>query len=819
MVDKITSMRGSNRFFWWAGFFCVAAFLVDLAVTLFDSSRDQFLVFSDISSAILGLAAAAALFFAARRTMPQSFRLGRAWTLIAVAQLCYAIGDVTWAVLELGFHEAPFPSIADFYYLSHYPIFFIGIRLLIDAKASRYEALKTFLDISIIMLASLLVFGNYLLGPVIISVAKNTLQEQALSLAYPVGGLVMLWALTILLFYPPRGQHPAPLWFLVASMTMLIVTNSVFCYQTLNDNYQTGLTDLGWITTHLLSLAAGVCQGELAGRPDQGNPHRSERFLSGLRQFFIQYARFIWAIAAFWILVRAHQAHSILDFNLLAAGVGVVIGLAVIRQVIALLENQKLAADLSRALEQVQRQASDLESTNLALQSEIAERKRAEQQLSHDALHDALTGLPNRTLFLDRLGWAMEYTRRRADCPFSILFMDLDSFKVVNDSLGHSTGDDLLKAIAGRLKRNLRASDTVARLGGDEFVILLEDSCEARSAPLVARRILADLANPFEILGRTVVATASIGIVQDISDYAQPEDALRDADIAMYHAKTMGRSRYEIFDRHLREQAISRLELENDMRRELASGTGFLLYYQPILKLDTAQIAGFEALVRWKHPQRGLILPGSFIPLAEETGLIIPLGHWVLREACRQLLEWQQEYPCDPPLTVSVNISSKQFNQPDFAGKIQQVLRETGLDGNSLKLELTESVCLESSGPAQETFNQLKVMGVATQIDDFGTGYSALGYLNHFPNLVQTLKIDRTFVQEIERDGTSPGLVRTIVALAHDMGMEAIAEGIESEEQLAGLRDLGCPYGQGFLFSRPLERNAASLLLRERFPV
>ena len=818
MADETPITRGTNRFLWVVVILCAAAFTVHLAVTLLGTSQEQIVAFSDVFSVVLNLAAAVGLFYAARRTMRNSTRQGHAWAVIAAAQLCYAVADIIYAVLEVGLHEAPFPSVADFFYIVYYPLIFIGIRLLVDTRVSRYEGLKTFLDISIVMLASLMGCVNYLLGPILISGAESPWLDQALSLAYPIGDLVLIWALMTLLFRLPKGQHPGPLWIMATSMTVMIVTDFVFGYQSLLGTYQGGLVDLGWIVTYLLTVIAGVCQGSLANRASRGDLNPYEGLITSLSQSIIQYIPYAWAVAAFWLLVYAHKEPLFMDFRLLAAGVGTIIGLVIVRQIIALAENQRLSARLSGALEQVKRQASDLETANLELQSEIIERKRAEQQLSFDALHDALTGLPNRTLFLDRLGWAIEYTRRRADCPFSILFMDLDSFKVINDSLGHNTGDEILKAIAERLKKSLRASDTIARLGGDEFVILLEDTRETRSAPLVARRLLADLVNPFEIQGRTVVTTASIGIVQDISDYAQSEDALRDADIAMYHAKTMGRARYEIFDEQLRDQAISRLELEHDMRRGLAAGNEFMLYYQPILKLDPSRIAGFEALIRWKHPQRGLILPNDFIPLAEETGLILPLGRWVLREACLQVREWQQLYPSDPPLTVSVNISSKQFNRPDFLAEIEQVLRETGIEGSSLKLELTESICLESTGPALETFNHLKAIGVESQIDDFGTGYSALGYLKHFPNLVKTIKIDRTFIQEIDGDGSSPNLVRTIVALAQDMGMDAIAEGIETEAQLNQLRELGCPYGQGFLFSRPLERNAAALLLRERIP-
>ncbi len=436
--------------------------------------------------------------------------------------------------------------------------------------------------------------------------------------------------------------------------------------------------------------------------------------------------------------------------------------------------------------------------------------KMAEKQLLHDAFHDVLTGLPNRALFVDRLGQAIERTKRRRDDSFAVLFLDLDRFKVINDSLGHTIGDRLLVAIARRLEVFLRTVDTVARIGGDEFVILLEDVRGPDDAKRVATRIQEELALPFFPKDHKVFTSVSIGIVLSTSEYIRPEDILRDADIAMYRAKSKGRARFEIFDAEMRTQAIARLELETDLRRAIGFQE-FLVHYQPIVSLENNRIIGFEALVRWQHPERGLIPPEEFIYVAEETGLIIPIDWWVLRTACQQLADWQTSFPSDPPITISVNVSAKHFAGLDLVRQVENILQATGLDSSSLKLEITESVFMETDDIAQKAFAQLQNIGIQLQIDDFGTGYSSLGYLQRFP--VDTIKIDRSFVSRMDGHTTNSEIVRTIVRLARELNMEAIAEGVETREQLDQLKDLDCDFGQGFLISKPMNSAAAEKLI------
>jgi diguanylate cyclase (GGDEF)-like protein/PAS domain S-box-containing protein len=444
--------------------------------------------------------------------------------------------------------------------------------------------------------------------------------------------------------------------------------------------------------------------------------------------------------------------------------------------------------------------------------SDITERKLAEEQLLHDAFHDSLTNLPNRALFTDLLARSLGRAWRRADYRFAVLFIDLDRFKVVNDSLGHTVGDELLRAITRRIERCVRPGDTVARLGGDEFTILVDDIGNPSDATRVADRIQRELTQPFTLSGHEVFTSASIGIALSASGYEAADDLLRDADIAMYRAKALGKARYEVFDTAMHARAMALLELETDLRRAIERNE-FRLYYQPMVSLETGRIAGFEGLVRWQHPQRGLIGPAAFVPIAEETGLIIPIGRWVLQEACRQMRQWQERFPAMHDLTISVNLSGKQFAQARLVEDVSQALKESGLAPGRLRLEITESAVMENAPSAMAMIDQLRGLDVKIDIDDFGTGYSSLSYLQRFE--VDHLKIDRSFVSNIGSDrGENAEIVRTIVTLAHHLGMDAVAEGVETEDQLRMLRELGCGSVQGFLFAEPVSQDEAEGLLR-----
>jgi diguanylate cyclase (GGDEF)-like protein/PAS domain S-box-containing protein len=455
---------------------------------------------------------------------------------------------------------------------------------------------------------------------------------------------------------------------------------------------------------------------------------------------------------------------------------------------------------------------------------DVTDRKRAEEQLVHDATHDALTQLPNRALFLDRLQRAVNRARRDPEYNFAVMFIDLDRFKLVNDTLGHLAGDRVLKHFARRLSGCLRnttaansletldvrrpvGDDTLARIGGDEFAILIEELRDVSDAIRVAQRILKRLETPHDLDGVDVYTAASIGIATKSTDYKSADEALRDADIAMFRAKTVGGSRFEVFDPAKHSQGIRRLQLESELRRALENHD-FEVFYQPIVSLESSKVESIEALIRWRHKDHGLIPPHEFISIAEDTGMIVLIGRWVLREACEKLHMLQQTHPDSAPKTVSVNLSAKEFAQADLVENVRKILEETGLNPGSLRLEITESVAMNDVDRVASMLTELKKLGVRISIDDFGTGYSSLSYLRRFP--IDTLKIDRSFVAAMDDSQESREIVRTIMTLANNLNMDVVAEGTETVTQIDELKTMACKYAQGFFFSRPLDGDALS---------
>ena len=462
---------------------------------------------------------------------------------------------------------------------------------------------------------------------------------------------------------------------------------------------------------------------------------------------------------------------------------------------------------------------------------DITERKRAEALLEHHAFHDGLTGLPNRALLLDRLQRAIAIARRHGDFRFAVLFIDLDEFRVFNDSLGHSAGDDLLIQIARRLASCLRGADTVsrpapansadiamsdstlARTGGDEFVVLVEELRDPSDAIRISERILGRLTVPFDVGTHEIVISASIGIIVGGNSSAQASDVLRDAEIAMYRAKRAGKARCEVFDSAMHADAVKRLRLETDLRRGLELDE-FRVHYQPLVSLRNGQIVGFEALTRWQRPQ-GIVMPGEFIQVADEIGIITSINRQLLRETCEQLHRWHALFSSPSPLSISANITAKQFAQPDLAAQIGDILKLTGVDACCVDLEITENIAMADAERSAVVLSQLKALGVRLSIDDFGTGYSSLSRLRRFP--VDVLKIDRTFISGMDGDDESREIVKTIITLAHSLGLKVVAEGIERQEQMAALKEVGCELGQGYLFSKPADAASMEQLMASRY--
>jgi diguanylate cyclase (GGDEF)-like protein len=459
----------------------------------------------------------------------------------------------------------------------------------------------------------------------------------------------------------------------------------------------------------------------------------------------------------------------------------------------------------------VEKRTMELTLSNKKLLQEISERRRMEKQLQYDAFHDALTGLPNRAVFMNRLAHLLLLSKRQTTHQFAVLFLDVDRFKLINDSLGHMIGDNLLVAIGQRLLSSLKPGDTIGRFGGDEFAILLEDIGDINDILNVAERIQMELCKPFKIGENEIFTTVSIGVTFNSPDYETPEQILRDADIAMYQAKAKGKSCSVVFEKGMHTLAVEQLQLETDLRKAVERNE-FVVYYQPVVSSVSNCVIGYEALVRWNHPERGLLYPGDFINMAEETGLIVFIDRFVLREACMQMSKWQHQYPESSLKFMSINISNKQFLQADMVEYVTWVINETNIIPSSLKIEITEHVIIENPETLIGIFSHLRSLGIQLYIDDFGTGYSSLSYLHLLP--IDGIKIDRSFIRRIGNKGENSEIIKTIMLLAQDMNVNVIAEGIETENQLENIKALKCDYWQGYLFFKPVDSKHAEALIK-----
>ncbi|NLF51106.1 MAG: EAL domain-containing protein [Leptolinea sp.] len=791
--------------------FIAMIFVINIAILLFPPDDYTRMFISDIEAPLIGLGALLALMQAAYRTRKVWPEMARAWLFLSLAQALMVIGDILWAVLELGLDEVPYPSIADVFYLLFYPLLMIAVLWFPVQKQESFGLLKRTLDFFSIILALLAFFWIYIIGPVIESVMRLPYWEKFLGLAYPIGDLIVVGAVSVLVYNRLDRKTGGPIVLILAGLFVMIVTDVIFSIQSIEGTYQSGgIIDLGWVIQYILFWLAALWQIHISH--ESSNLSKASSNLSDMANTLFSYIPLVGLLAAAGMMYHSSIENLMMSTGVLLIVTIVLWVIVLFRQIVTGLETRRLFRQVDNSLDTVDKQANELEAANRVLELEIAERKRAEERLVFDALHDFLTHLPNRALFIDRLDMAINRTRRLADIPYSVLFLDLDQFKQINDTKGHAAGDELLVLVAKRVSDCVRVNDTVARIGGDEFIILLENAGDDANVFNMAERILDSFKQPFPLAGENIHISVSIGVIVSLTDYENSNDVLRDADIAMYHAKSEGKSRSAIFLPEMRTQTMQRMLIENELRYAIEYSE-FRLLYQPLYTLIDHRLVGFEALIRWHNPRMGLVCPDVFIPVAEETGLIIGIGDWVLNEACTQMKKWHKAYPGFDHLSINVNISGRQFAAADFVEKLQNTLKQTGLKPECLKLEITESVLLVGQQMESNLFGSLRDMGVHLQIDDFGTGYSSLSYLQHIP--VDVIKIDRSFIQEILHGEKYVELLRAIIRMAHSLGMETTAEGIESEDQRGLLEKMGCNYGQGYLFAKPLDASVVEFELLE----
>jgi diguanylate cyclase len=707
----------------------------------------------------IGLSAVIANFAGQRVHRPRNVF---AWRMIAFGQASFLTADIVYYLLEAFRDTTPFPSMADGFYLMMYPLVIVGL-LQLHRDVSRRRDWASVVDAGLVAVATFATLGVLVMDAYITDHSLNV-AGRVISLAYPVMDVALL-TVAARLIGAVHLRHSS-FAFLAAGLCSLFVADTIYGVLNSAGAFQTGgVADAFWIAFYGLVGAAALHPA--MGRPVQ--PRDVNGRLTKPRLF---------------VLCLVVLTVPIIDLGwgkpydkVLTVGASMVMFLLVLARLLGLVR---------------------------VIQDN-------EQQARHDAHHDSLTGLANRALFAERV---TQFVHQRRHGVVSVLFIDLDDFKYINDSLGHQAGDELLVAVADRLRQCVRDVDVVARLSGDEFAVLLESAVDRQDAIAVAERVRDSLATPISLSYRDVTISASVGIaVERRTDIERPDALLRAADVAMYRAKSKGKGRFEFFERDMHLEAIERLDLKTDLQSALERGQ-FELYYQPVVRLGGSRDrANVEALIRWNHPTRGLVDPERFIGLAEQTGAIVPIGRWVLHEACGQLVRWRAQYPTTAPKGVSVNLSVRQLHDPKLLEDVADALSASRLEPQALTLEITESMLIEETDRGSRALEQLKAMQVKISIDDFGTGYSSLSYLRRFP--VDTIKIDRSFVEEMAVSPTSEALVRAVVDLSQSLGVTTVAEGIETAEQLAALERLGCTYGQGFFLSPPMRRQDYERIFKE----
>jgi diguanylate cyclase (GGDEF)-like protein len=709
-----------------------------------------------------------------QRGLRLSGSLRKSWVLLGASCGAWGLGQTIWTIYETGLgREVPFPSWADAGYLAAVPLAAAGLLMMPATAQSMAGLLRNVLDGVMVALALFCTSWILVLGPLFAAGGENLL-STILGLAYPVGDVATI---TILIFALLRARHGGeaarqPLYLLGLGLTGIALADSGFVYLTSQTSYTSGsFIDLGWFAGFVILWVA-------ARRPERPVPTAdSETGLRFVSSLSVPYTPVV--VMATAVLFQHLRGES-LDGTATFAAMGVLL-LIVLRQVLTLRENLALVRNLEDRVEQ-----------------RTADHKRLQEELAHQAFHDSLTGLANRALFKDRVEHALTRLQRRRR-PLAIFFLDLDRFKAINDSFGHASGDALLIAVSKRLRDCVRVEDTVARLGGDEFAVLVENLASEAEVRIVADRVKEAFRDPIVIDGRELAIAASIGIAISEAGAETADDLLRNADLAMYRAKAAGGgARQYIPEMHA--GMIERLELETDLRQALAREQLYLVY-QPIVDLQTGRLSGAEALLRWQHPTRGVVSPADFIPVAESSGMIVPIGEWVLRQACRDARRWD-EIPGGEALSVSVNLSGRQLQTTELPSMVPQALLEAGLAADRLTLEMTESVLIDRNDETLALLHELRRIGVRLAIDDFGTGYSSLSYLHRFP--VDIVKVDRSFIELLTGEADETSLVGSIIRIGQGMRVTTVAEGIEDPTQLKALQRLGCDRGQGYHFARPM---------------
>ena len=803
--------------------FAVLLTLVQAGIVLFTQDESISSMIADIVTVTSSLAAVLGMFYGTLWSYRLNRRIGLAWCLFLLAMINWALGDMIWAYYDLIVGEVPYPSIADIFYLSIYIFFFVGILRIPRLPDNSSSTSWLWLDILIVMFSASIIFWNFLIGPIILDNQQPWLAVLVNS-AYPIGDLFLIMAITMIIVLPRSPLWLKPLYLMMMGHILSAVADVIYLYQTINETYASAaFFNILFSIAPLALMLSGLSQALAVQQVTFGQktiPLQRQTIQFSLLRLVIPFA---WVLLAFILLGLGTSSKQLFTSTQFSILLGALIFLLAIRQVISAFNNKHLSIELQAMNDQLEKKvaqrAGDLIQVNHKLLLEMEEHKRTEmmlrereEKLTHFGLHDILTGLPNRSLLLDHLTKAIARYHRQPNHRYAILFLDFDSFKIVNDSLGHLSGDQLLIQIGQRLASHIREEDMVARLGGDEFVILLKVFDDESFISIAADRILDSLKEPFLIGIKPIYITASIGMVVANPNYQTADEVIRDADLAMYEAKSKGKARHVLFQSELRITAINRLALDSDLRRALEEKE-FILYYQPIVSLKTRRITGFESLIRWNHPTRGLIGPAEFISIAESNGFIDFITHFTIQEACRQLNQWQTLHPLETPLFVSVNLSPNSLRHPELLHWINDSLRAFSVSPGSLVLEIVENALIQDADNARYIFTALRRLGVKVSLDDFGIGYSSLGYINQYP--IDNLKIDKSFVNHITESREVNAIVRAIITLASELGFNVIAEGIETQAQMDSLKELGCKYGQGFLFSKALDPFEISALLRK----